>query len=82
MHLFKTGILLVLQELELLWHKKHLVKVIQQVTESCDLKGALYPFISDYPFGTFNWPLCCLFLVDIRILITPLVPSKSSYGSY
>jgi hypothetical protein len=27
---------------------------------------------SDYPFGIF-WPLCCLFIFDIRILITPLV---------
>jgi hypothetical protein len=27
---------------------------------------------SDYPFGIF-WPLCCQFLFDIRILITPLV---------
>ena len=41
---------------------------------------------SDYPFGIF-WPLCCLFLFDIRILITPLVSfghcvvcSSSIYG--
>jgi hypothetical protein len=27
---------------------------------------------SDYPFGIF-WPLCFLFLFDIRILIAPLV---------
>ena len=27
---------------------------------------------SDYPLGIF-WPLCCLFLYDIQILITPLV---------
>jgi hypothetical protein len=27
---------------------------------------------SDYPFGIF-WPLCCLFFLDIQILITPLV---------
>ena len=27
----------------------------------------------------FLWPLCCLFLFDIRILITPLVSSNSSY---
>jgi hypothetical protein len=27
---------------------------------------------SDYPFG-ICWPLCCQFLFDIRILITPLV---------
>ena len=27
---------------------------------------------SHYPFGIF-WPLCCLFLLDLRILITPLV---------
>ena len=25
------------------------------------------------------WPLCCLFFFDIRILITPLVSSSSSY---
>ena len=25
----------------------------------------------------FIWPLCCLFLFDIRILITPLVSSNS-----
>jgi hypothetical protein len=27
---------------------------------------------SHYPFGIF-WPLCCLFLLDLRLLITPLV---------
>ena len=27
---------------------------------------------SHYPFGIF-WPLCCLFLLNLRILITPLV---------
>ena len=27
------------------------------------------------------WPLCCLFFFDIRILITPLVSSNSSYHS-
>jgi hypothetical protein len=27
---------------------------------------------SDYTLGIF-WPLCCLFLYDIQILITPLV---------
>jgi len=27
----------------------------------------------------FFWPLCCLFFCDIRILITPLVYSNSSY---
>ena len=27
---------------------------------------------SHYPFGIF-WPLCCLFFLDLRILITPLV---------
>ena len=26
------------------------------------------------------WPLCCLFFVDLRILITPLVSSNSSYN--
>ena len=29
----------------------------------------------------FDWPLCCLFFLDIRILITPLVPSNS-YRKY
>jgi hypothetical protein len=33
--------------------------------------------LSFYPF--FFWPLCCLFFFDIRILITPLVSSNSSY---
>ena len=28
----------------------------------------------------FFWPLCCLFFFDIRILITPLVSSNSSYN--
>jgi hypothetical protein len=27
----------------------------------------------------FFWPLCCLFFFDIRILISPLVSSNSSY---
>jgi hypothetical protein len=30
----------------------------------------------------FFWPLCCLFFFDIRILITPLLSSKSSYRYY
>ena len=30
----------------------------------------------------FFWPLCCLFLFDIRILITPLVSSNSSCSFY
>ena len=41
---------------------------------------------SHYPFGIF-WPLCCLFFLDLRILITPLVSfvhcvvcSSSIYG--
>jgi hypothetical protein len=33
---------------------------------------------SDYPFGIL-WPLYCLFLFDIQILITPLVSSNFSY---
>ena len=28
----------------------------------------------------FFWPLCCLFFFSIRILITPLVSSNSSYN--
>ena len=28
----------------------------------------------------FFWPLCCLFFFDIRILITPLVSSNSSFN--
>ena len=35
----------------------------------------------DCHFGIF-WPLCCLFFFDIRILITPLVSSNTSYGVY
>ena len=27
----------------------------------------------------FFWPLCCLFFFELRILITPLVSSNSSY---
>jgi hypothetical protein len=27
----------------------------------------------------FFWPLCCLLFFDLRIMITPLVSSKSSY---
>ena len=27
----------------------------------------------------FIWPMCCLFFFDIRILITPLISSNSSY---
>ena len=35
--------------------------------------SVLFPYTdSDYSFGIF-WPLCCLFLFDIWILITPLV---------
>ena len=36
---------------------------------------------SDYPFGIF-WPLCCLSFFDLRILITPLVSSNSSFITY
>jgi hypothetical protein len=31
-------------------------------------------------FFTFFWPLCCLFFFDLRIMITPLVSSDSSYA--
>ena len=34
--------------------------------------SALLCTSSHYPFGIF-WPLCCLFFLDLRILITPLV---------
>ena len=37
---------------------------------------------SDYPFGVFKlvfWPLCCLFVLDIKILTAPLVSSNSSF---
>ena len=30
----------------------------------------------------FFWPLCCQFVFDIRIMITPLVSSNSSYETY
>ena len=33
---------------------------------------------SHYPFGIF-WPLCCLFLLDLRLLITSLASSNLSY---
>jgi hypothetical protein len=36
-----------------------------------------YP-ASDYPFGIF-WPLYCMSVFDIRLLITPLVSSYVSY---
>ena len=32
-------------------------------------------------FYFFFWPLCCLFFLDIQILITPLVSSNSSWSS-
>jgi hypothetical protein len=38
---------------------------------------------SDYLFGIFKlffWPLCCLSFFDLRILITSLVSSNSSFG--
>ena len=37
---------------------------------------------SDYPFSVFKlffWPLCCLFVFDIKILTTSLVSSNSSF---
>ena len=34
---------------------------------------------SDYPFGIF-WPLCCLYFLDIRLLITPLVTCRHCIG--
>ena len=37
---------------------------------------------SDYPFGVFKlvfWPLCCLCVLDIKILTAPLVSSNSSF---
>ena len=37
-------------------------------------------FVDRYlSFCTFFWPLCCLFFFDLRILITSLVSSHSSY---
>jgi hypothetical protein len=30
----------------------------------------------------FFWPLCCLFFLDIQILITPLISSSSSYNQF
>ena len=30
----------------------------------------------------FLWPLCYLFLLDLRILISPMVSSRSSYDIY
>jgi hypothetical protein len=39
----------------------------------------LYVCFVDRCLYFFFWPLCCLFFFDIRILITPLVSSNSSY---
>jgi hypothetical protein len=36
-------------------------------------------FFVDRCLYFFFWPVCCLFLFNIRILITPLVSSNSSY---
>ena len=30
----------------------------------------------------FFWPLCCVFFFDLRIMITPLVSSNSSYSNH
>ena len=40
----------------------------------------LYVCFVDRCLSFFFWPLCCLFFFDIRILITTLVSSNSSYG--
>ena len=39
----------------------------------------LYVCFVDRCLYFFFWPLCCLFFLDIRILIAPLVSSNSSY---
>ena len=39
----------------------------------------LYVCFVDRCLYFFCWPLCCLFFLDIRILIAPLVSSNSSY---
>ena len=41
----------------------------------CLFCRSLFVLLSFFSF----WPLCCLFFFDIRILITPLVSSNSSY---
>ena len=43
----------------------------------CVLQIFVCPFIL-----FFFWPLCCLFFFDIRIVITPLVSSNSSWLKY
>jgi hypothetical protein len=59
----------------------NLYKVEQMKEQSLRNLG----FIKQYElialeFVHFFWPLCCLFFFDLRILINPLVPSKSSYA--
>jgi len=52
-------------------------------SEVRDTRYVLYVCFVDHclSFCTFFfWPLCCLFFFDIRILITSLVSSNSSYG--
>ena len=39
----------------------------------------LYVCFVDRCLYFFFWPLCCLFFLDIQILIAPLVSSNSSY---
>jgi hypothetical protein len=39
----------------------------------------LYVCFVDRCLYFFFWSLCCLFFFDIRILLTPLVSSSSSY---
>ena len=43
-----------------------------------DLQFYVQCFIDSF-FSFLVWPLCCLFLFGLRILITPLVSSNSSY---
>ena len=62
----------------LLWRWEYILN-IWFCTLSFVLSVLLRYTDSDYPFGIF-WPLCCLFFFDIRILITPLVSSNSSFN--
>jgi len=71
-----------LVEQELLTHLEHLgsppvfsgVRVTQSLVFMCIFCRSLF-----VPLYFFFWSLCCLFCFEIRILITPLVSSNSSY---
>ena len=49
------------------------VRVTRSFALSCMFCRSLFVLLS-----FFFWPLCCLSFFDVRLLITPLVSSKSS----